>query len=210
MKKFAVVTSLLFFAALIHAQTAGVIQLPQPDLKSGKPLMQCAAERRSGRKFSAKALPAQMISEILYVADGINRKDGRKTVPTARNKQNQSVYAVTADGIYFYNSKKHALELFLKGDFRKECGTQPFHKKAPLILLFVADLSAIGKTPAEQALYAGNHAGYSSQNVYLYAASKDLSTVVCGMLNRDALKKRLNLKKDQMVIFSQPIGFPAR
>ena len=174
MKKFAVVTSLLFFAALLHAQTAGVIQLPQPDLKSGKPLMQCAAERRSGRKFSNKALPVQMISEILYVADGINRKDGRKTVPTARNKQNQSVYAVTADGIYLYNSKKHSLELFLKGDFRKECGVQPFHKKAPLILLFVADLSAIGNTPEEQALYAGNHAGYASQNVYLYAASKDL------------------------------------
>lgn len=210
MKKFAIATSLLFLAALLHAETAGVIQLPQPDLKSGKPLMQCAAERRSERKFSAKALPAQLISEILYVADGINRKDGRKTVPTARNKQNQCVYAVTADGIYFYNSKKHSLELFLKGDFRKECGMQPFHKKAPLILLFVADLSAIGKTPAEQALYAGNHAGYASQNVYLYAASKDLATVVCGMLNRDALKKRLNLKKDQMVIFSQPIGFPAR
>ena len=91
MKKFAVATSLLFLAALLHAETAGVIQLPQPDLKSGKPLMQCAAERRSERKFSAKALPAQLISEILYVADGINRKDGRKTVPTARNKQNQCV-----------------------------------------------------------------------------------------------------------------------
>ena len=69
MKKFAIATSLLFLAALLHAETAGVIQLPQPDLKSGKPLMQCAAERRSERKFSEKALPAQMISEKISEID---------------------------------------------------------------------------------------------------------------------------------------------
>ena len=211
MKKVSVVFALLFAGILLPAvENSGEIRLPEPDLKSGKPFMQCVAERRSERRFSTKVLSQQMIAEILFAADGVNRKDGRKTVPTARNKQNQSVYAVTADGIYLYNSKNHSLKLFLKGDFRKECGMQPFHKKAPLILLFVADLSAIGKPPAEQALYAGNHSGSASQNVYLYAANKGLATVVCGMLDRDAIKKLLKLKKDQMVIFSQPIGFPVK
>lgn len=189
---------------------AGEIILPEPDLKSGKPLMQCMAQRRSLRRFDSRALPLQMVSEILYAADGINRKDGRKTVPTARNKQNQSVYAFTADGVYFYNNKTHSLVPVLKGDYRKICGKQSFHQKAPLVLLFVADMSAIGETPELQSLYAGNHSGHASQNVYLYAASKGLSTVVCGMLDRDLLKKTLKLEPSCQVIFSQPVAFPAK
>ena len=207
MKKFTVAACLLLLGTSI---IAGEIALPKPNLKSGKPFMQCVAERRTERKFSTKPLSQQTIAEILFVADGVTRKDGRKTVPTARNKQNQSVYAVTADGIYLYNSKNHSLIPVMKGDYRKNCGLQPFHKKAPLILLFVADLSAIGNTPEDKALYAGNHSGSASQNVYLYAASENLATVVCGMLDRAALKKLLNLKKDQMVVFSQPIAYPAK
>ncbi len=210
MKKFTVIASLLFLGAMLYADAAKEIALPRPDLKSGKPFMQCVAERRSKRKFSTKALPMQTIGEILYVADGVSSKDGRKTVPTARNKQNQSVYVFTADGIYLYNSKKHALELVKKGDFRKLCGKQPFHKIAPLVLVFVSDMKAVGSTPEEQAMYAGNHSGSASQNVYLYAASRGLSTVVCGMLDRNALKKLLNLKADQMVIYSQPVAYPAK
>ena len=207
MKKFTVTACLLLLGTSI---IAGEIALPKPNLKSGKPFMQCVAERRTERKFSTKPLSQQTIAEILFVADGVTRKDGRKTVPTARNKQNQSVYAVTADGIYLYNSKNHSLIPVMKGDYRKNCGLQPFHKKAPLILLFVADLSAIGNTPEDKALYAGNHSGSASQNVYLYAASENLATVVCGMLDRAALKKLLKLKKDQMVVFSQPIAYPAK
>ena len=156
MKKFTVAACLLLLGTSI---IAGEIALPKPNLKSGKPFMQCVAERRTERKFSTKPLSQQTIAEILFVADGVTRKDGRKTVPTARNKQNQSVYAVTADGIYLYNSKNHSLIPVMKGDYRKNCGLQPFHKKAPLILLFVADLSAIGNTPEDKALYAGNHSG---------------------------------------------------
>ena len=210
MKKFTVIASFLFLGAMLYAEAAKEIALPKPDLNSGKPFMQCVAERRSKRKFSTKALPMQIISEIMYVADGVSSKDGRKTVPTARNKQNQSVYAFTADGVYLYNSQKHALELVKKGDFRSICGKQPFHKKAPLVLVFVSDMKAVGNTAEEQAMYAGNHSGSASQNVYLYAASQGLSTVVCGLLDRDAIKKFLNLKADQMVIYSQPVAYPAK
>ena len=181
--------------------------LPEPDLKSGKPLMQCLAQRRSSRSFSTEKLPEQIISEVLFAADGVTRKDGRKTVPTARNAQNQRVYVFTADGIYLYNGRKHALNPVLQGDYRSKCGTQAFHGKAPLILVFVSEMTAVGNTAELQALYAGNHSGSASQNVYLYAASKGLSTVVCGLLDRKALKELLKLKENEQVIFSQPVGF---
>lgn len=199
----------VLFAVLSIGLFAEEIVLPHPDLKSGKPLMECLSKRRSSRNFSSKVLPKQMVAEILFAADGINRPDGHKTVPTAMNKQNQTVYAVTADGVYLYNNKKHSLVLINKGDFRKDCGMQKFHAQAPLILVFVSDMAAIGKTAEQQALYAGNHSGSASQNVYLYAASKGLSTVICGSIKKDLLKKILKLKGAQEAVFSQPIGFSA-
>lgn len=207
MKKVFVLALML---AAVCSFAADEIKLPKPDLKSGKALMQCFALRRSDRNFSSKQLPLQIISEILFAADGINRPDGHKTVPTAMNRQNQTVYAVTADGVYLYNNKNHSLVLINKGDFRKDCGMQPFHRKAPLILVFVSDMDAIGNTPEQKAMYAGNHSGSASQNVYLYAASKGLSTVICGSIKKDILQKTLKLKKSQQAVFSQPVGYPSK
>lgn len=202
MKKIGLLVCMLCFAL-----GAEEIVLPKVDLNAGKPLMQCFALRRSSRNFADKKLPLQMISEILFAADGINRPDGHKTVPTALNKQNQTVYAVTADGVYFYNSKKHSLILVNKGDFRKDCGMQPFHASAPLILVYVSDMAAVGNTPEQKALFAGNHSGSASQNVYLYAASQGLSTVICGSIKKDMLKKNLKLQGANEAVFAQPIGF---
>ena len=210
MKKFYSFGLLVLFSAVCGAAELAEIVLPKPDMTGGKPLMQCLAERRTLRRFDAAKLPEQLISDILFAADGVTRKDGRKTVPTARNAQNQRVYAFTADGVYLYNCRKHTLLPVKSGDHRKICGTQPFHAKAPLVLVFVSDMSAVGNTAQLQALYAGNHSGSASQNVYLYAASKGLATVVCGMLDRKQIKTFLKLKDSDMVIFSQPIGFQAK
>ena len=199
--------TVLLFCMLCLGLAAEEIVLPKADLKSGKVLMECFANRRSSRNFSSRALPRKVIGEILFAADGINRPDGRKTVPTAMNRQNQTVYAVLADGVYLYNNKKHSLVPVNKGDFRKDCGKQPFHSVAPMVLVYVSDMDAIGITPQEKAMYAGTHAGSASQNVYLYAASRGLSTVVCGMINKDFLHKTLKLKASQQPLYAQPIGF---
>ena len=204
MKKFFVFALLTL---VISSFAADQIVLPKPRLNTGKPLMQCIAERRTSRSFSAEELPLQTVSEVLFVADGITSPDGKKSVPTARNRQNQRVYAFRADGVYLYNNKKHALDKVLDGDLRKNCGKQAFHAVAPLVLVYVSDMSAVGNTPVQQAIYSGNHSGHAAQNVYLYAASEGLSTVICGLLDRDLIKKILKLGGDDMVIFSQPVGY---
>ena len=184
--------------------------LPKPDLKSGKPLMECFALRRSSRSFSSRSLPDQIVGDVLFAADGVTRTNGRKTVPTARDMRNQSVYVFMSEGVYLYNGKKHALTPVLKGDYRKDCGTQAFHAKVPMVLVFVSEMTAVGNTPELQAMYAGNHSGSASQNVYLYAASKGLATVVCGLLDRNKIKNILKLGKTQQVVFSQPVGYPGK
>jgi len=184
------------------------IQLPAPDTKGGKPLMECMTLRKSSRSFSSKKLSPQILSNIFYAADGISRKDGRKTVPTARNARNQMIYAATADGSWLYQPATNTLKKLGSKDIRSVCGKQGFHADAPLVLIYVAEPAKVGNTPEQQQNFAANHAGYSSQNVYLYAASEGLATVVCAMVDRDALAKALDLPVSQQIMYSQPIGYP--
>ena len=192
------------------ALTAQDLKLPSPDTKGGKPLMQCMAERKSSRSFADKKLPNQILANIFYAADGISRKDGRKTVPTARNAQNQLIYAATADGSWLYQPKTNTLKKLGSKDIRALCGKQKFHAKAPLVLIYVAEPEKVGSTREMQQNYAANHAGYASQNVYLYAASEGLATVVCAMVGRDELAQALKLPAGQQIMYTQPIGYPGR
>lgn len=205
------VFSAAFLAASVNLCAAEkTIKLPPPDKAGGKPLMQCLTERKSERKFDSKPLPPQILSDLLYAADGISRPDGRKTVPTARNLQSQEVYAAMADGLYLYHPKTHSLDLVKAGDIREKCGMQAIHKTAPIVLIYVGDVSKIGKNAAEKVFYAANHAGYASQNVYLYCTSAGLATVVCGLVNKPELEKAMELPGTKRVQLTQPVAYPAK
>ena len=205
------VLSAAFLAASMNLCAAEkTIKLPPPDKAGGKPLMQCLTERKSERKFDSKPLPPQILSDLLYAADGISRPDGRKTVPTARNLQSREVYAAMADGLYLYHPKTHSLDLVKAGDIREKCGMQAIHKTAPIVLIYVGDVSKIGKNAAEKVFYAANHAGYASQNVYLYCTSAGLATVVCGLVNKPELEKVMELPGTKRVQLTQPVAYPAK
>lgn len=205
------VLSAAFLAASMNLCAAEkTIKLPPPDKAGGKPLMQCLTERKSERKFDSKPLPPQILSDLLYAADGISRPDGRKTVPTARNLQSQEVYAAMADGLYLYHPKTHSLDLVKAGDIREKCGMQAIHKTAPIVLIYVGDVSKIGKNAAEKVFYAANHAGYASQNIYLYCTSAGLATVVCGLVNKPELEKAMELPGTKRVQLTQPVAYPAK
>ena len=204
--------TILVFSAVCGTMAlfAQDLKLPAPDTKGGKPLMECMTLRKSSRSFDSKALPPQVLANIFYAADGISRADGRKTVPTARNAQNQMIYAATADGLWLYQPKTNTLKKLGSKDIRALCGGQKFHAKAPLVLIYVAEPEKVGKTPEQQQNYAANHAGYASQNVYLYAASEGLATVVCAMVDRNTLAKAMDLPANQQIMYTQPIGYPGR
>ena len=98
------------------------IKLQAPDTLGGKPLMQVILHRKSDRLFEARNLSLKHLSEVLWVANGINRANGKRTVPSAMGRYPLQTYAVLANGIYFYNPKKHQLEPVIKGDYRDLAG----------------------------------------------------------------------------------------
>lgn len=197
------------FSAALFAQSSESTPLPTPDKTGGKPLMQCLAERKTARSFSDKKLSGQQLSNLLFAAWGINRKDGRHTAPTARNLQDMSVYVAMDKGVYLFEPATHSLKILTDKDLRGILGKQEkMFRSAPVVLIYVSDTNHYSK-PEDKILYPANHAGYISQNVYLFAASEGLNTVVCGAIDRDQIAKALNLKNGVKVMFTQPIGYPA-
>ena len=168
---------LLLVAISVSAQEQKPVVLPKPQTDGGKPLMQVLKERKSGRDFSPEKLPPQMLSNLLWAAWGVNRPDGRRTAPSASNRQEIDIYVATAEGLYLYNAKDHQLEPVLKEDIRAATGRQPFVGQAPLNLIYVADQAKMGRADDAMA-YADT--GFISQNVYLFCASEGLATVVRG------------------------------
>jgi SagB-type dehydrogenase family enzyme len=203
------------FALLVSwtaAQVPQVIKLLKPQTDGGRPLMQCLKDRQSARAFKPDKLSDQVLSDLLWAADGVNRPDSNKrTAPTAMNIQNIDIYVSTADGLYIFDPVQHALKVVLSQDVRSAMGAQDFVKAVPLNLIYVADLSKMQRgTDEDKALYSGNHCGYISQNVYLFCASEGLATVVRGSINRDEIAKLMKLRPDQRVILAQSVGYPQK
>ena len=188
---------------------AGAADFPKPQVDGGKALMQLLKERKSLREFRPDKLPPQVISNLLWAAFGINRPDGKRTAPTARNRQDIDVYISMTEGVYLYDAQAHALKLVAEEDIRGLTGTQPYVKGAPVNLVYVADLAKTGNVPEEEKnLFAGAHAGFISQNVYLFCASEGLSTVVRALIDRPALAKAMKLRSDQKIVLAQCVGYP--
>ncbi len=205
------VSAFLFTCPMLtYSQDIQPIKLLAPQTEGGKPLMQALKERKSLREFSPKELPLQIISDLLWAADGINRPDsGHRTAPTAMNMQEIDIYLAKADGLYLFDAKQNILMPVAAGDIRALTGKQPFVKDAPVNLIYVADFSKMGKTPGSDAdFYAGIDTGFISENVYLYCASAGLVTVVRGLIDKPVLAKAMKLRPDQKIILAQTVGYP--
>jgi SagB-type dehydrogenase family enzyme len=216
-KKIGVFTFLLVFVLFLQpfwlsAQESKDIKLLKPDTEGGRPLMQTLKERKSSREFSTEKLPLQVLSNLLWAADGVNRPDsGKRTAPSAMNCQNIDIYVVMADGLYLYDALEHTLKVILQEDIRAAMGKQESARDVPVYLIYVADFSKITRGTAEEKnFYSAAHTGFISQNVYLFCASEGLATVVRGGIDREALAKVMKLRPDQKIILAQPVGYPKK
>jgi len=205
-----IILFVIIFSSNVFSQGAKDIKLPAPVKTGGKPLMEALNARSSAREFSAKELSMQMLSDLLWAADGINRPDvDKRTAPTAMNWQDMDIYVILRLGIYKYMAKENNLKLVKTGNFMKNAGKQDFVEKAALNLVFVSNTSKMAKTTTneDKILFAGIHSGCIIQNVYLYCASVGLNTVTRRNIDLVELKKTMELSADDMIVTSQTIGY---
>lgn len=183
------------------------IVLPAPDKTGGLPLMEALARRHSSRDFANTPLPLPLLSNLLWSAFGMNRADGGRTAPSALNAQEIDVFVALPSGAYLYDAGTHQLQLVAASDLRRVTGYQDFVDEAPLDLVYVANHTRMGMVPVSQReMYAAAAAGAISQNVYLFAASNSLATVIRAWIDRAAIADALGLSHDQQVLLSQTVG----
>jgi hypothetical protein len=159
------------------AGAAETLKLPPPDREGGIPLMRALNLRRSNRSIAAGELSPQDISNLLWAAWGINRDDGYRTVPTARNNQQVNVYAALKSGVWLYDARNNTLIQESADDITGKFG-------APLVLGYAA--------PDEE--FGHMHVGSLYQNASLYCASAGLANVV-KVSGRDDFARAVKLPK---------------
>lgn len=191
------------------AESPGLLELPPPRSEGGLPLTQALKLRRSTREFSDRAIPLQVLSDLLWSAFGVNRPaSGDRTAPYWRHIMVIDIYAAMANGVWIYEPKSHKLIPHLKDDIRAQTGLQDFVAAAPLNLVYVAHGERMGDIPIEERrLYASVDTGFIGQNVYLYCASEGLATVFRGAVDYPKLARTLRLPDQRFVTFAQTVGY---
>ncbi len=193
------------------AQESRVIQLPQPQTTGGGELLQALKSRKSSRAFSARALPQDLLSTLLWAAFGINRPaTGGRTAPSAHGWQEIEVYAALPDALYRYDAAAHTLTRTVARDLRAQTGVQDYVGAAPLNLVYVADFSRMkDASETDRNFFAATDAAVIAQNVYLFCAAMNLAVVVRGLVDRKKLAPAMELRRDQRIVLAQSVGFPA-
>jgi len=197
------------------------INLPPPEKDGGKSVLAALQERKTTRSISSKAIPEQVLSNLLWAAFGVNREQGSfnkpgRTAPSASNSQEIDLYVALIEGVYLYEALPHRLVPVVAGDFRGRAG-RGRAATAPVSIFYVADLSrydlgpdqpdrAIGD-PEIQKSYYYTDTGFIAQNVYLFAASQGLAAWFHNC-DKENTVSEFRLKSTQRILFAQTVGYP--
>ena len=199
------------------------IALPKPTAGRSTTVFAALRMRKTDRSISDRKLSLQMLSNLLWSACGMNRRKGPfgirgRTAGSASNSQEIDLYVALEEGVYRYEPVSHCLSLVVAEDLRPMAigkGQGKAGAKAPVRLIYVADIDKFSRAgfqepgledPETQKSYYYVDIGLIAENVYLFAASQGLAAWFHNC-SKAELSARLNLKKDQRILFGQTIGY---
>ena len=203
-------------------QELKTITLVEPQRDGGKSVLAALWERKTTRNIGTEKLPAQMLSNLLWAAFGINRPKGPpvdgtgRTAASASNSQEIDLYVALPEGVYLYEAKGHRLMPVAAGDFRRRSGRRAA-ARAPVNIFYVVDTAKYAKAPFQepglknsdvQKSYYYVATGLIASNVYLFAASQGLTAHIHNCDKRNT-PKEFKLRPEQHVLFSQTVDYPA-
>lgn len=209
MKKF------LFLSALLLAAAGTAVCAPAEKSSPGTARFAAEksapfAQRASAAAFSDEAVSARTLANLLWAANGVNRPNGKRTAPTALNKQEIGIFVIRADGAFAAEIGEGdvALTRVSGEDLRPlVVGTQPQFGNAPVMLLLVADLEKFSMMPRDRALCAAAiDTGGVMQNVLLFCAANGLGARPRLQMDKDALAKALALPAGTVPMLNVVVG----
>ena len=197
-------------AAADVAQTGDARFLPWAVGEGGMGVYKALAGRRSSRNFDAGGeIGEEMLGQLLWAAAGINRRNGKLTVPTALDMRDLRVFVLDGRGVWLYEPEEHVLRCRRGGDWRRCSGKQGFAGKAAVNLVYAVDLTAWNRRslPEEDIVRNGMfEAGCAAQNVALACVSEGLKNVVRGSWPPEELAEALDLPEGWRILIAQSVG----
>ena len=199
------------------------ITLPAPLFERCGTVFEALKMRRTSRSISDKKISTQILSDLLWAAQGVNRVQGPfggpgRTAGSASNSQEVDVYVAREEGTYLYEPDSHQMTPVAVGDCRALAigpGQGGAFATAPVRLIYVVDIDRFKKAgfqepglydPEIQKSYYFVDTGLIAQNVYLASSSLGLTSWFHNC-NRAALSKKLGLKPHQRALFGHTIGY---
>ena len=207
------------------SRTPHAIKLPAPACKSDVSIAAALERRKTTRTISARPLSRQMLSDLLWAACGVNRKQGPFGVPgrtaaSASNSQEIELYVALEEGAFLYEAVDHVLLPVIDEDIRGDAmtfGQRGISPHAPVQLIYVADIERLTHTdgfqepglhdPEVQKSYYYVDTGLIAGNIYLFCAATGLAAWF-HHCDKQKITAQLELREDQQVLFAQSIGYP--
>ncbi|UCH66742.1 MAG: SagB/ThcOx family dehydrogenase [Ignavibacterium sp.] len=200
-----------------YAET-DVIKLPSPNLKGVTSVEEALHKRRSIRDYTNEPVTIADISQLLWAAQGITEESyGLRTAPSAGALYPLEVYVATSNvedltpGLYKYKTQNHTIKKIDDGDKRKDIanaalGQDAIENSSAIIIITAVPERTEVKYGRRAERYVQMEVGHAGQNIYLQAVSLGLGTVMIGAFKDDALKKVLDLPKNENPLAIYPLG----
>lgn len=194
-------------------EPAAVIELPEPVLGDDVSLAEALVGRRSVREFSDVPLDLGEISELLWAAQGVTSRSGKRTAPSAGALYPLEVYAATPDGLYHYEPDGHRLELVQRGDLRSDLSEVALGQEAVADGAVVIVITAVYARTAQKYLnraerYVQMEAGHAAQNLLLQATALRLGAVPIGAFADEEVQVAMGIPGDHEPLYLIPVGRP--
>ena len=188
---------LVVFSFVSVAACAEDIHLPEPNKTGKTTLMQALEDRHSDHEFIERDVDEATLATILWAAYGVNREDGKRTIPTAMDKKDLSLYVFNKNGVWLYEADSNLLKQISDQNQLALFHKQDYMTNVPVVLVYTGSFVD----------YAPMHAGAAYQNVELFAAANGMASIVRGFFDKEGVTKALNLPEGESVIISQAIGW---
>jgi len=190
---------------------ADTIKLLAPRKSFGKNIMSAFWERRAEMDKDVRSEPIRLqeLSELMWVAYGINRDNGHLVVPTQQNAQNGDVFAILPTGAYHYDRQKHELHRVNKADLRSQVAwKQTAAAGAPMMIVIVMhpETLKVGDDETRKRIcYA--EGGIVSQNISIYCSGAGLRDRPRATMDREALRTSLKLDDKAYLVLNHLIAY---
>ena len=194
-----------------------MIQLPVPRYDGKLSLEAVLRARRSVRTYRDEALSLADIAQLLWAAQGITRKNGMRTAPSAGALYPLEVYLEVgqveqlAEGIYQYRPDGHQLAEVCSTAKRREVTAAAYGQgcieRGAVNIVLAAVYERTARKYGERAVrYVHMEAGHAAQNISLQAVALGLGSVVVGAFDDGMVQKALLLDNDAYPLCILPVG----